>query len=105
MNTVHEVALEIFQPEPRVLYPLDMISRVLGVSRHTIMLYCKHGLISPTDSCELEGWYFPADAIRQIRRAEMLRRTCGANLDAIRMILDLQDEVASLQRELTFWRD
>lgn len=105
MNAVPEVALEVFQPEPRVLYPLDMVSRVLGVSRHTILLYCKHGLISPVNSCELEGWYFSADAIRQIRRAEMLRSSCGGNLDAMRIILELQDEVASLQRELNFWRD
>jgi len=103
MNT-SSLELQIFEPDPRLLYPIDMAARLLDMSRHTIVLSCKYGLIGAVTDPLRNGWYFDEEALRMLRRVEALRTLCGGNLGAARMILALQDEVSRLHAELRFWR-
>jgi len=43
----------------------------------TILVYYKHGLVSPVVDPECGGYYFNDEAIRTLRRIEYLRTDCG----------------------------
>ena len=39
------LALELFQPKPNVLYTLEAAAHLAGVSRRSILIYCRAGLV------------------------------------------------------------
>jgi DNA-binding transcriptional MerR regulator len=110
MNTPNELmptptrALQLFEPDPRTAYTIEMTAHLVGVPRHTILLYCKHGLISPVVDPACGGYYFNDEAIRLLRRVEYLHTSCGVNLAGIKMILDLMSKVERLESEVSFLR-
>jgi DNA-binding transcriptional MerR regulator len=97
-------ALELYEPDPDVLYPIDIAAAMARVPRRRIALYYRHGLVSPVLDPECGGWYFNDDAIRELRRIEHLRSTCGMDLRAIGLMLDLLKEVERLREEVRFLR-
>jgi DNA-binding transcriptional MerR regulator len=72
--------------------------------RHTILVYCKHGLVSPVVDPACGGYYFNDEAIRLLRRIHYLRTACGINFAGIKMILNLMNDVECLQSEVRFLR-
>jgi DNA-binding transcriptional MerR regulator len=110
MNTPYDLmpeplrALQLFQPDPQTVYTIEATARILDVPRHTILVYYKHGLVSPVVDPDCGGYYFNDEAIRVLRRVEYLRTVCGVNLDGIKLILDLSNEVERLRAELRFLR-
>jgi len=105
MNSVtYTRALQLYEPDPAVLYGIDAAARLLGMSRRTILLCCKHRLVDSVIDPLTGAWYFNDEALRTLRRIDALRTLCGGNLDAARTILALQDEVNRLRLELRFWR-
>ena len=96
--------LQLFEPDPRILYSIDVAARLLDMSRHNIVLCCKYGLVAAVTDPLMSGWYFNEEALRMLRRVEALRMICGGDLGVARMILSLQDEVNRLHAELRFWR-
>jgi len=74
------------------------------VSRHSIVLCCKYGLVAAISDPTMGGWYFDEDALQTLRRIEALRPLWGGNLAAARTILALEDEVNRLRAELRIWR-
>ena len=110
MSTTHELmptpsrALQLFEPDPRTAYTIEMTAHLVDVPRHTILLYCKHGLVSPVVDPACGGYYFNDEAIRVLRRVEYLRTSCGVNLPGIKMILELMNKVERLESEVSFLR-
>jgi DNA-binding transcriptional MerR regulator len=110
MDTPHELmpaptrALQRFEPDPRTAYTIEMTSYLVDVPRHTILQYCKHGLVSPVVDPACGGYFFNDEAIRVLRRVEYLRTSCGVNLAGIKMILDLMNKVERLESEVNFLR-
>lgn len=86
-------AIERFRPDPDRLYDVDMTARLAGVPRRSVLVYCRWGLVHPTTSPEVQGWYFSSEAIGAIRRAEYLRVNRGVNLPGLRVIFELAEEV------------
>ena len=41
------LAIELFQPDPNLLYSLDATAHFAGVSRRSILIYCREGLVQP----------------------------------------------------------
>ena len=41
------LALDLFQPQPNVLYSLDTTAHLAGVPRRSILIYCRAGLVRP----------------------------------------------------------
>ena len=41
------LALELYQPEPNVLYSLNATAHLAGVPRRSILVYCHAGLVRP----------------------------------------------------------
>jgi DNA-binding transcriptional MerR regulator len=98
------VALDGYEPGPELLHSIEAAARMTHVPRRLIALYCRHGLVAPVMDPEAGGWFFNDDGIRALRRIEHLRLMCGMNFTAIRLVLELLDEVERLQRELRFLR-
>lgn len=77
-------------------YSLEVTARISGVSSESILLYQEHGLVRPP--ADSSG--FDDEAIHTLRRIEHLRQTCEANLNGLRLILQLMDQVEQLELAL-----
>jgi DNA-binding transcriptional MerR regulator len=96
--------LQLFDPQPGILYPLEVAAHLTGVSRRTILIYCKSGLIRPVEPVEEGPLRFDEAAIYRIRRIEYLRGAHGINLAGIKMIFDLLRDLEHLREEIRFLR-
>ena len=95
-------ALQVFEPDVRTVYTIEMVAQLAEVPRRRIVLYYKLGLVSPVRDPTSSGWCFDDETIRIVRRIEYLRSACGVNLAGIKLILELIDEVEWLREELRF---
>jgi DNA-binding transcriptional MerR regulator len=98
-------SLQLFEPPPDAVYTIDGAAHLADVSRRTILVYCKHGLISPTRRTADSGYCFDRDAIHALRRINGLRAVCGDDLPGIKMILDLMNELECLHSEVRSLRN
>lgn len=92
--------IELFEPLPDALYPIEATAQLVGVPRRTILVYCKHRLISPVISAVDHGYSFDRDGIRALRRIEVLRSICGDDLAGIKIILELTSALEHLRSRL-----
>jgi DNA-binding transcriptional MerR regulator len=95
-------ALQIFEPGAQTVYTIEVAAQLAQVPRRLIVLYYKHGLVSPIKDPAGSGWFFNDEAIRIVRRIEYLRSACGLNLAGIKLVMALVDEVENLRAELRF---
>lgn len=102
--THSESSIEVFEPEPNVAYTIETVSRITQIPRHTIAVYCRHGLVAPAVDPEHDGWFFDQEGIRTLRRIEQLRESHAASLDAIALIFGLMRQVEDLQQRLRLVR-
>ena len=96
--------ITIYEPETDATYTLDATAELAGVSQRMILVYSKHGLVSPVTGAEPGEWRFDENAVHTLRRIEQLRSQCGAKLSGIKLILDLMNEVDQLRAALRFRR-
>ena len=89
--------LRLFDPPADTVYTIEAAAQLAGVPRRTILVYCKHRLLSPLTDDGVEGYSFDGDGIRLLRRIEALRAVCGDDFTGIRIILDLTKELERLQ--------
>ena len=89
--------LQLFDPPADAVYSIEAAAKLAGVPRRTILVYCKHRLLSPLVDTRVEGYSFDGDGIRSLRRIEALRTVCGDDFTGIRIILDLTRELERLQ--------
>jgi MerR-like DNA binding protein len=87
--------LQLFDPPADTVYTIEAAAQLAGVPRRTILVYCKHRLLSPL--FDTAGYSFDGDGIRSLRRIEALRTVCGDDFAGIRIILDLTKELERLQ--------
>lgn len=92
--------IQLFEPPPDSVYTIEATSHLVNVSRRTILVYCKHRLLSPATNTIDHGYYFDGEAIRALRRIEALRTVCGDDLAGIKIILDLSAALERLQSDL-----
>jgi DNA-binding transcriptional MerR regulator len=98
------VALELFQPGPDVFYSLDTTAQLANVSRRTVMIYCRAGLVRPVVQPPYGVMEFTEEAVYAVRRIEHLRVVHGVDLDVLKTLFDLLYEVERLRTELRFLR-
>ena len=98
-------ALELFQPKPNVLYSLDAAAHLAGVSRRSILVYSRAGLVRPFFQPPYGMMVFTEEAIHTLRRIEYLRTIHGLDLPLLKTMFDLLDEVDRLRAELSFLRN
>ncbi len=80
-------------------YSLEVIAELAGVDTRTVLLYQEKGLLNPAPRHAGQTEKFDTEALRQIRRIEHLRDTCGTNETGLRLILGLLHEVERLRQE------
>lgn len=96
--------LELFQPHPDVLYSLDATAHLARVSRRSVLIYCRAGLVCPVFQPPYGVMVFTEEAIYKVRRIQNVRATHGVGLTWIKVMLDLADEVERLRGEIRFSR-
>jgi len=104
-DKVSDHALQLFEPDPDVVYTIETTANLTHVGRRNILVYYKQGLLPSVLVPESGGYYFNDEGIRSLRRIEHLHNTLGINLRGTRMILDLMNEVERLRDEIRFLRD
>lgn len=98
-------ALELFQSNPNVLYSLDAAAHLAGVTRRSILIYCRAGLVRPVVQPPYGVIEFTEGAIHTVRQIEHLRTVRGVDLAMLKTMFDLLDEVERLRAEVRFLRD
>jgi DNA-binding transcriptional MerR regulator len=99
------VALELFQPNPNVLYSLDAAAHLAGVPRRSLLIYCRAGLVRPVVQPPYGVMEFTEEAIHTVRQIEHLRTVHDIDLAMLKTMFDLLDEVDRLRAELRFLRN
>ena len=102
MSAFAEIRMETIQPfapDPEAAYPIDTIAHLADVPRHTVLLCCRHRLISPRVDPIYGAFLFEPGIIQTLKRVDYLYRGCGINFAGIRIILGLMDEVERLREE------
>jgi DNA-binding transcriptional MerR regulator len=94
----HEI--QLFEPPPDAFYTIEATSRLVNVSRRTILVYCKYQLLSPATATADHGYYFDRDAIYALRRIEALRTVCGEDFAGIKIILELTAALERLRSDI-----
>ncbi|MGB9603961.1 MAG: MerR family transcriptional regulator [Limisphaerales bacterium] len=100
IGTVLDVEMEIYEPCDKSTYLIEEVARILNTTRRSIALYCRYGLISPQIDPQNNVWFFDEEAILRLKRIEYLRNTYNLNLQAVKIIIELMNEVERLRQEL-----
>jgi hypothetical protein len=98
-------AVELFQPNPNVLYNLDAAAHLAGVSRRSMLIYCRTGLVRPVFQEPYGVMAFTEETIYTVRRIEDVRAAHGADVVWIKAMFDLAHEVERLRAEVRFLRN
>jgi DNA-binding transcriptional MerR regulator len=96
--------VQVIEVQPGILYSLEAATHLTGVSRRSILVYCKTGLVRPVVDEEYGAMSFDEEAIYNIRKVEYLKRLHGVNLAGIKMIFELMQKVKQLEDEMRFLR-
>ena len=98
-------ALEVYQPEPGILYSLEATAHLAAVPRRSILIYCRAGLVKPVFQPPYEMMGFTEETIYTVRRIEYLRAVHRCDLAWLNTVFDLLNEVEHLRAELRFFRN
>lgn len=99
------LSIEIFQPKPDVLYTLDVAAHLAGVTRRSVLVYCRAGLVRPVFQEPYGVMAFTEEAIHTLRRIDQMRAIRGIDVTWIKTMFDLIDEVERLRAEVRFLRN
>ena len=93
-------ALELFRPQPHVFYSLDATALLAGVTRRSILMYCRSGLLTPFLQPPYGVPVFQQEAIRTVRRIERVRAAHGFDHAWLAAMLEAVEELELLRAEL-----
>jgi len=82
----------------RAVYVISVAAELAGVHPQTLRIYERKGLVDPARTVGGSRRYSDVD-IDRLRRIQELT-TAGLNLEGVRRVMELEDEVAYLQAEL-----
>jgi MerR family transcriptional regulator/heat shock protein HspR len=86
------------------LISMEELLEITGITRGLLNYFLELGLIQPAES-KMGILWFDIGAVPRIRMIQRLRSDIGINLPGISIILDLQDRIQQLQRELDWFRN
>jgi DNA-binding transcriptional MerR regulator len=72
-------------------HTLEVLAQLTGLSTQVLVSYQEQGIIQPQ---------YDDDTVRRLRRIEHLRESCEMNLEGLRLMARLLDEVEFLRDEL-----
>lgn len=86
------------------IFVISVAARLAGMHPQTLRSYDRLGLVSPRRSRGRGRRYSPRD-VAKLRLVQQLSQEEGINLNGIRRILTLQDELDSARRQLELMVD
>jgi DNA-binding transcriptional MerR regulator len=92
--------LPLIESDPEAAYTLDVVARSCGLSSQTVLHYHEQGLITPGAQTNAGDCLYDEETLLRLRRIEQLRSAYGMELGALKLTLDLMDEVERLRAEL-----
>lgn len=90
--------LEPFDPDAAV-FPVSVAAELAGVHPQTLRGYDRLGLVVP-QRARGRGRRYSLRNVAKVRHIQYLSREEGINLEGIRRILELEDEVDSLRTQI-----
>ncbi|MCP5556245.1 MAG: MerR family transcriptional regulator [Verrucomicrobiaceae bacterium] len=84
----------------RARYSLEVLAEMSGTNTEAVLFYQDQGFIKPCATEAADGACFDANAVRILRRLEMLKESCEMNLDGLKLLHSLMEEIERLQAEL-----
>ncbi len=85
--------------EDRALYIISIAAELAGVHPQTLRIYERKGLLSPARTAGNTRRYSNRD-IERLRMIQRLTQEHGVNLAGVKMIVDLENELERLRRQL-----
>lgn len=82
------------------IYTLEMTAHVSGVHTETLLHYYEQGLIQSVTAEASKADLFNDETVHRLRRIEHLRESFGMDLAALKLTLELMDEIDHLRAEL-----
>ena len=87
------------RPSQDTVYVISVAAELAGMHPQTLRIYERRGLVNPGRTTGGNRRYTDADIARLRRIAQLAAE--GLNLEGIRMVMRLEDEVAELRRLVT----
>ncbi|HVB05718.1 MAG TPA: MerR family transcriptional regulator [Acidimicrobiales bacterium] len=87
-----------YAPSTRAVYVISVAAELAGVHPQTLRIYERRGLLEPTRTSGGVRRYSEAD-IAQLQRIQLLT-AAGINLEGVRRVLALEEEIARLESAL-----
>ena len=84
--------------DQQTVYVISVAAELAGMHPQTLRIYERRGLVNPGRTSGGNRRYTDAD-IERLRRIAQLAAEC-LNLEGIRMVMELEEEVAELRRQL-----
>ncbi len=82
----------------RAVYVISVAAELAGMHPQTLRIYERKGLLEPSRTQGGSRRYSALDIARLHRIAELTNQ--GLNLEGVKRVLELEDEIAMLRREL-----
>jgi MerR family transcriptional regulator/heat shock protein HspR len=86
------------RPSARAVYVISVAAELAGVHPQTLRIYERKGLVDPARTGGGSRRYSERD-LERLRRIQDLTNH-GLNLEGVRRVMELEDEVVRLRREL-----
>jgi len=90
----------VIEPASSEAYTLDIIASACGLTRQTVIHYHEQGLLAPVAQDDSGTALYDDECLHRLRRIEHLRAHYALESTALRLTLDLMDEVERLRAEL-----
>ncbi len=87
------------RPSARAVYVISVAAELAGVHPQTLRIYERKGLVDPARTGGGSRRYSERDLERLHRIQDLTNH--GLNLEGVRRVMELEDEVRRLRRELT----
>lgn len=87
------------EDESRPVFMISVAAELAEMHPQTLRMYERRGLVRPRRSSKATRLYSMED-VKRLRRIQYLVNECGLNLAGVERVLQMEDELAELQRKL-----
>jgi MerR family transcriptional regulator/heat shock protein HspR len=88
-----------FEDEMRPVFMISVAAELADMHPQTLRMYERRGLIRPRRSSKSTRLYSLAD-VERLRRIQQLVAECGLNLAGVERVLEMEEQLNTLQRRL-----
>jgi MerR family transcriptional regulator/heat shock protein HspR len=89
----------LFEDKMRPVFMISVAAELADMHPQTLRMYERRGLIRPRRSSKSTRLYSLAD-VERLRRIQQLVAECGLNLAGVERVLEMEEQLQSLQRRL-----